>query len=94
VQGSGTCLAYPAGSQIGESSEVRDRESIEMKDETRKNRNWDNDNFIMKKYGSSIRANIADTLLRAHRSVMIHRTLAQAQNAALESIPLEKCANA
>jgi hypothetical protein len=65
-----------------------------MKDETRKNRNWDNDNFIMKKYGGSVRANIADTLLKAHRAIMIHRTLAHAQRAALESFPLEKCANA
>ena len=65
-----------------------------MKDDFRKSRNWDNDNYIMRKYGGSIRAAMARSLMRSQASMIGYRIVEECRKAELENIPIERCANA
>jgi hypothetical protein len=62
-----------------------------MKNRNRKVREWNNDNFIMKKYGSSIRAKIAETLIPVHVAIYLNHKNNQEQKKILADIPKEKC---
>jgi hypothetical protein len=67
---------------------------MRMKDLKRKNRDWDNDNHIMRKYGKNIRRNIAETLVKAQRPIVLQRAIVRAQKLLLARIPKDECAEA
>ena len=62
-----------------------------MKNRNRKVREWNNDNYIMKKYGSSIRTKIAETLIPAQMAIYVNHKNNQKQKRILADIPKEKC---
>lgn len=69
-----------------------------MKDMKRRNRNWDNDNYIMRQHGKSIRRNIARTFVKAQTSIATYRAIAllqdQMHKRVLEDTPIEEFAKA
>jgi hypothetical protein len=62
-----------------------------MKDLTRKNRDWDNDNFIMSKHGKSIRENIYRAFITAGTSIVTYRTIDAIQKNFLRNTPRKNC---
>lgn len=65
-----------------------------MKDTKRKVHDWDNSNYIMEKYGKSIRSNLADTIMEAHSSIRKYERIDFQQRYELYLTPKEKCGTA
>lgn len=58
-----------------------------MKDNKRKMRDWENDNYIMRQYGKTIRAHIAEALFKTQKSITTYESIALEQQRLAESVP-------
>jgi hypothetical protein len=65
-----------------------------MKDLKRKVRDWDNDNHIMRKYGKTIRAKIAETLIKTQRSIITNESVAVTSKKPLDELHENEFAHA